>query len=228
MSSPLRPLPALPAGRETSHEISPTPMRSKSANARVAHAPSPAGASDRAGTHSDRDSRAQFRVSSSGKTPSRPPTQRNAPLAERSAPAQQHSASNGQQNARVGQSRRTNRGGKGTWQSDAQKDPDPILFQTYFKSVGPRTYATQLKRAPNGNQYLVFTEGKRDSVTGEVRKTRLYLYSEDFANFFKMLKETAQYLRENPVPAEIVQKRSRYWEKQKSKPSRQHSSMVKG
>src|SRR5437660_1643579 len=63
----------------------------------------------------------------------------------------------------------------------AQADkPEPeILFQKYFKSVGPRTYAAQLKRAVNGNQFLVLTEGKRDEKTGEVRKTKLFVWSED-------------------------------------------------
>jgi hypothetical protein len=113
-------------------------------------------------------------------------------------------------------------GRKSSWKSgprnDAQKAPDPILFQTYFKSVGPRTYAAQLKRAGNGNHYLVFTEGKRDAVTDEVRKTSLYVFSEDFVSFFKLLKETAEHVRSHPVPAEIAEKRVRYWEKQKSNP----------
>lgn len=74
-----------------------------------------------------------------------------------------------------------------------------ILFQKYFKSVGPRTYASQVKRANNGNHYLVLTEGKRDRATGEVRKTRLFVFSEDFIPYFRMLQETAQFIREHPV-----------------------------
>jgi hypothetical protein len=89
-----------------------------------------------------------------------------------------------------------------------------ILFQKYFKSVGPRTYAAQLKKAGNGNHFLVFTEGKRDDNTGEVRKTRLFVFSEDFAQFFRMLHETAQFIRDNPVPAEVKAKRAKYWAKQ--------------
>ena len=51
--------------------------------------------------------------------------------------------------------------------------PEPkILFQTYFKSVGPRTYAAQLKEAGNGNHFLVLTEGKRDDASGDVKRTR--------------------------------------------------------
>src|SRR5689334_13186406 len=59
--------------------------------------------------------------------------------------------------------------------------PEPkILSQKYFKSVGPRTYAAQLMEAGNGNHYLVLTEGKRDEKTGEVRKSKLFVFSEDF------------------------------------------------
>jgi hypothetical protein len=90
-----------------------------------------------------------------------------------------------------------------------------ILFQKYFKSVGPRTYAAQLKKAGNGNHFLVFTEGKRDEKTGEIRKTRLFVFSEDFAEFFKMLHETACYIRQNPVPAEVRKKREKYWARQR-------------
>jgi len=100
--------------------------------------------------------------------------------------------------------------------------PEPeILFQKYFKSVGPRTYAAQLKRATNGNQFLVLTEGKRDDKTGDVRKTKLFIWSEDFVAFFRMLHETAKYIRENPLPNEIRQKRERYWAKQATENARQ-------
>ena len=106
------------------------------------------------------------------------------------------------------------------FRADAEKKPDPILFQTFFKSVGPRTYATQLKRAANGNHYLVFTEGKRDKVTDEVRKTSLYLYSEDFVSYFRMLKEMAEYVKANPVPADIAKKQARFWERNGSEASK--------
>jgi hypothetical protein len=88
-----------------------------------------------------------------------------------------------------------------------------ILFQKYFKSVGPRTYAAQLKRAGNGNHFLVLTEGKRDDKTGEVRKTRLFLFGEDFVEFFRMLHDTAQFIRGNPVPEDVRKKRERFWAK---------------
>ena len=100
----------------------------------------------------------------------------------------------------------------------SDKPEHEILFQQYFKSVGPRTYAAQVKKANNGNHYLVLTEGKRDESTGEVRKTRLFVYSEDFVEFFKLLQSTAQFIRANPVPDEVKKKRDRYWAKQAEGP----------
>ena len=89
-----------------------------------------------------------------------------------------------------------------------------ILFQQYFKSVNPaKTYAVQLKKAGNGNHYLVLTEGKRDDSTGEVRKTRVFVYSEDFKEYFKMLQAAAVFIRTNPVPEEVKKKRDRFWTK---------------
>jgi hypothetical protein len=106
-------------------------------------------------------------------------------------------------------------GGKpaGTADGGQNKPEAEILFQKYFKSVGPRTYAAQLKRAGNGNHFLVLTEAKRNEKTGEPRKTRLYVFSEDFVAFFKMLHETAQFIRQNPVPDDVRQRRERYWSK---------------
>jgi hypothetical protein len=97
--------------------------------------------------------------------------------------------------------------------SPAAKPEADILFQTYFKSVGPRTYAAQVKRAGNGNHFVVLTEGKKDPETGELRKTRLFVFSEDFKEFFKMLQEAAVFIRENPVPEEIKNKRAKFWAK---------------
>jgi hypothetical protein len=91
-----------------------------------------------------------------------------------------------------------------------------ILFQKYFKSVGPRTYAAQVKEAGNGNHFLVLTEGKRDPETGEVKKTRVFVYSEDFPSYFRMLHETAQFIKAHPVSEEIKIKRQRYWAKKEA------------
>lgn len=88
-----------------------------------------------------------------------------------------------------------------------------ILFQKFFHSVGPRTYATQVKELGNGNHLLVITEGKRDVETGEVRKTRLLIFGEDFTAFFKLLAETAGFIRANPLSEEIREKRRRIWAK---------------
>lgn len=89
-----------------------------------------------------------------------------------------------------------------------------ILFQTYFKSVNPRrTYAAQVKRAANQNQYLVLTEGKRDDKTDELRLARLFLYSEDFAEFFRLMKAVAEFIKAHPVPDEVKQRREKFWAK---------------
>src|SRR5215813_558141 len=86
----------------------------------------------------------------------------------------------------------------------ARTKPEPkILFQRHFKSVGPRTYAAQVKEAGNGNHFLVLTEGKRDEKTNELRKTKLFIFGEDFVEFFKMLNETVAHIRANPVPPEV-------------------------
>src|SRR4051812_41550477 len=103
--------------------------------------------------------------------------------------------------------------GKG---SSAGKTDHKILFQKYFKSIGPRTYAVQIKEANNGNHYIVLTEGKRDLMTNEVRKTRLFVYSEDFGSYFRMLHETAQFIKTHPVAEEIKSRRQRYWAKKEA------------
>ena len=99
-----------------------------------------------------------------------------------------------------------------------QPRPEPkILGQFYFKSVGPRTYASQVKEAANGNHFIVLTEGRRDKETGDVRKTRLLVFSEDFESFFKMLEDTARFIKANPVPEEVQRKQERFWAKKGSK-----------
>ena len=92
--------------------------------------------------------------------------------------------------------------------------PEPvILFQQFFKSVGPRTYAAQVKRAANGNHFLVLTEGKRDEKTNELRKSRLFIYSEDFAKFYQLMKASAEFVKANPVPDAVAAKRAKVWAK---------------
>jgi hypothetical protein len=96
----------------------------------------------------------------------------------------------------------------------AEKKEPAILFQQFFKSVGPRTYVAQVKQANNGNHFLVLTEGKRDEKTAEVRKTRLFVYSEDFPAFFRLVKAAAEFIKVHPVDPKVVAKREKYWAKQ--------------
>ena len=92
----------------------------------------------------------------------------------------------------------------------AAKEPK-VLFQKYFKSIGTRSYAAHLKDHDKGNPFLVLTESKRDPATGETKKTKVFVYSEDFAQYFRMLHETAQFIKAHPVPEEVKLKRQRYW-----------------
>ena len=95
---------------------------------------------------------------------------------------------------------------------DPKKQPD-ILFQKYFKSAGSRTYAAQVKRASTGNHYLALTCGRRDEKD-ELRKSIILVFSEDFVQFFRLLQDTAQFIKANPVPEEIRKKRAAYWARQ--------------
>jgi hypothetical protein len=92
----------------------------------------------------------------------------------------------------------------------AAKEPK-ILFQKYFKSIGTRAYAAHLKENEKGNQFLVLTESKRDPSSGETKKTKVFIYSEDFAQYFRMLHETAQFIKAHPISEEMKLKRQRYW-----------------
>ena len=75
--------------------------------------------------------------------------------------------------------------------------PEPkTLFQQYFKSVGPRTYVAQVKEAGNGNHFIVLTEGRRDEKTDEVKKLRLFVFSEDFEAFKNLLRDTFKFVAE--------------------------------
>jgi hypothetical protein len=104
----------------------------------------------------------------------------------------------------------------------SQVKPEPkIIFQKFFKSVGPRTYAAQVKELSNGNQLLVLTEGKRDEATNEIRKTRVFVYAEDFKEYFRMLHETADFLRANPLPEEVRKRREKFWSRQAAEDKKQ-------
>jgi len=94
------------------------------------------------------------------------------------------------------------------------KPPPEIIFQKYFKSSGTRTYAAQVKRTSGGDHYLVLTEGKRDPKTDELRKSHLFVFSEDFPAFFHLLHDMARFIKANPVPEEVRQRRASYLARQ--------------
>jgi len=100
--------------------------------------------------------------------------------------------------------------------SSAARPEAKILFQSYFKSVGPRTYAAQVKEAGNGNQFIVLTESKRDDKSEEPRKTRLFIFSEDFEELFKLIDATAAFVRAHPVSPDVRNRQKQYWSKKRS------------
>ena len=61
---------------------------------------------------------------------------------------------------------------------------------------------------------MVLTEGKRDPATGAVKKISLYIYSEDFVEYFNLLKATAEFVKANPVPGAIQRRQAAYWKRQ--------------
>jgi hypothetical protein len=85
-------------------------------------------------------------------------------------------------------------------QSKPKAEPK-IIHQTFFKSVGPRTYAAQIKEIANGNHLLV-------------RKTRLFVYAEDFPELFKMLDDAKAFIESHPVSKAAQAKRQKFWERQ--------------
>ena len=99
-------------------------------------------------------------------------------------------------------------------QSQRPKKEPRLLFQKQFRSVGPRTYSAQVMEAGNGNQYIVLAEGKPDDQTGELRQTRLFVFSEDFDEFWNLLRDVARFTRDNPIAAEVRAKREAFWKKQ--------------
>ena len=112
---------------------------------------------------------------------------------------------------RVG-NRRGNRRGNRPGNRPGNKPEPKILFQQYFKSAGrgARTFASQVKETSGGDHFLVITEGRRDEESDEVKKSFVMLFSEDFPAFFRLLHETAQFIKDHPVPPEVKQRRQRY------------------
>jgi uncharacterized protein DUF3276 len=92
-----------------------------------------------------------------------------------------------------------------------QKSPPKVLFQTNFKSVGPRSYSAQVKEASNGNQFLVLSETKPARDSGELRSTSVYVFSEDFDAFWNLLRDAARFIKDHPMPEEKRKQRDAYW-----------------
>jgi len=65
--------------------------------------------------------------------------------------------------------------------------------------------------ATNGNHYIVLTEGRRDKQSGEIRKMRLNVFSEDFESFFNLLRDAAHFIKDHPLPPEFVEARKKFW-----------------
>jgi hypothetical protein len=102
-------------------------------------------------------------------------------------------------------------GGRGLTAKPLPKSASNSLFQKSCKSHGNRGYSAHLKELPNGNHLLVLTDAKCDPQTGQTKKSRLYVHGEDFLTFFRMLHETAGFIRNHPVPEDIRRQRERYW-----------------
>ena len=110
---------------------------------------------------------------------------------------------------------RSTNGAKTAPSANGKTEP-VILFQKFFKSIGPRTYAAQLKELSNGNHLLVLTEGKR-TPEGEPRKTRLFIYGEDFSAFFHLLQDVVAFIRANPVSEDVRRRRTQFWNRKSRK-----------
>jgi hypothetical protein len=99
-----------------------------------------------------------------------------------------------------------------------------LLFHKVIKSLGRRGYAVHLKELSNGNHLLVLSEAKRDTQSGEIRKSRLLVFGEDMTAFFRLLHETATFIRANPLPEDIRKRREKYWTKKNREARRNGSS----
>ena len=65
----------------------------------------------------------------------------------------------------------------------------------------------------------MLTEGRRDRNTGELRKIKFLVWSEDFRAFFDLLRETAGFIKANPVPEEVRTRQAKRWAREeKDKP----------
>jgi hypothetical protein len=86
-----------------------------------------------------------------------------------------------------------------------------VLFQKSFKSMGHRQYAALLKELESGNHLLTLSETRRDPATGESHKTKISIFGEDLTAFFRLLHETATFIRAHPLPEEVRHRREKFW-----------------
>jgi hypothetical protein len=113
-------------------------------------------------------------------------------------------------------------GGAGREQRQSDRPEQKILFQKFFKAGQNRTYAAQVKETSGGQPFLVITDGRRDKE-GELRKSYVYVFSENFAEFFRMLQETAQYIKAHPAPPQ-PERRGRFQKSEPQGPSRRETA----
>ncbi|MGN6506624.1 MAG: hypothetical protein ACTHM6_13775 [Tepidisphaeraceae bacterium] len=74
-----------------------------------------------------------------------------------------------------------------------------------------------MKKATNGNHYLVLTEGRRDDKTGEVYKKRLNVFSEDFEPCVDRIRAFAAFKKAHPVPDNVRQRQAALWKKKRGR-----------
>jgi len=97
------------------------------------------------------------------------------------------------------------KGGPANRPSD--KPAPKVLFESSFKAPNGRTYTAQVKKASNDNHFLVLSDTRHDPQSDEMRTNRVFVFSEEFTPFFTLLREAAQFIKANPVPESVRQRR---------------------
>lgn len=92
-------------------------------------------------------------------------------------------------------------GRKGARDGKARPKAPPQIVKTWlFDSIGPRKYAVQIKKAANGNPFMLIVEGvPSTNGDGTFRRFSVNLWSEDFARFFGVLDEVRAYMAANNI-----------------------------
>lgn len=76
------------------------------------------------------------------------------------------------------------------------------LASWQLKSVGSRTYFFDLKEAKTNNTYLQITESRPKGAEAEgFEQNRIFLFSEDFDEWFKTLGDVYRHLKAHPDQA---------------------------